>query len=186
MFFICPLGDLIRRRQLLLLLIFATASITVGLAFSPSLRVFQVLSFLLGVVNVSPQILVPLAADLAPPERRGFAYSIVLTGMISGVLIARVLAGVVAQYTRWQVVYYMAIGAQYFIVAGIYWGIPDYPAKNKGMTYWRILWTMLKYSVTEPLMVQIELISIATSACFSSYWVTLTFLLGGPPYNYST
>ncbi|KAF8959133.1 MFS DHA1 transporter [Flammula alnicola] len=186
LFFICPLGDLVRRRQLLLLLIFITASLTIGLATIRNLLGFQIISFFLGIANVAPQILVPLAADLAHPDKRGFAYSIVLTGMVSGVLIARVLAGVVAQFTSWRVVYYMAIGAQYFIVLMCYFVIPDYPAKNKSMTYWSILWSMIKYSVTEPLMVQIEIMSIATSACFSSYWVTLTFLLGGPPYNYST
>ncbi|KAF9474595.1 MFS general substrate transporter [Pholiota conissans] len=185
-FFILPLGDLVRRRQLLLLLIFTTASLTIGLATVKTLQGFQILSFLLGVANASPQILVPLAADLAPPGRRGFAYSIVLIGMIGGQLLARVLAGVIAEFASWRVVYYMAIGAQYFIVVMCYFIIPDYPAKNKNMTYPAILLSMLKFAFTEPLMVQIELMAIATSACFAAYWVTLTFLLGGPPYNYST
>ncbi|KAF4621788.1 hypothetical protein D9613_012204 [Agrocybe pediades] len=186
LFFICPLGDLVRRRQLILMLVCMTASLTIGLAISKSLLAFEVLCFFIGFTNISPQILVPLAADLARPEQRTFAYSIVLTGMLSGVLLARVLAGVIAEFASWRIVYYMAIGAQYFIVALVYFVIPDYPAKNKNMTYWRIIWSMLKYAVTEPTMVQIEIMSIATSACFSSYWVTLTFLLGGSPYNYST
>ncbi|KDR77520.1 hypothetical protein GALMADRAFT_65752, partial [Galerina marginata CBS 339.88] len=186
LFFLCPLGDLVRRRQLILLLVFATASLTIGLATTNNLLLFQILSFLLGFANISAQILVPLVADLAPPDQRAFAYSIILTGMLSGVLIARVLAGVIGQSASWRVVYYMAIGAQYSILLASYFIIPDYPAKNKSMTYWSILWSMVKYAVTEPLMVQIEITSIATSACFSSYWVTLTFLLGGPPYNYST
>uniref|UniRef100_A0A8H7XPA1 Major facilitator superfamily (MFS) profile domain-containing protein n=1 Tax=Psilocybe cubensis TaxID=181762 RepID=A0A8H7XPA1_PSICU len=186
LFFICPLGDLVRRRQLLLLLVFVTATLTIGLAITRSILVFQILNFLIGLANISPQILVPLAADLARPEQRAFAYSIVLTGMLSGVLIARVLSGVIAQFSSWRVVYYMAIGAQYLILLVSYAVIPDYPAKNKDMTYQGILWSMIKYSVTEPLVVQVEIMSIMTSACFSSYWVTLTFLLGGPPYNYST
>lgn len=185
-FFILPLGDLVRRRQLLLLLIFITASLTIGLAFVKNLLGFQIIAFLLGVANASPQILVPLAADLAPPGKRGFAYSIVLAGMIAGQLLARVLAGVIAEFTSWRVVYYVAIGAQYFIVSMCYFIIPDYPAKNKDMTYRHILRTMLKFAFTEPLMVQIEFMAIATSACFANYWVTLTFLLGGPPYHYST
>ena len=147
---------------------------------------FQILSFFIGVTNTSAQTLAPLAADLATPEQCSFAYSIVFTGMLSGLLIARVLAGVIAQFASWRVVYYTAIGAQFSILILCYFIIPDSPAKNKNMTYWGILWTMMKYAVTEPLMVQIELVSFATSACFASYWVSLTFLLGGPPYNYST
>ncbi|KAF8187755.1 MFS superfamily, partial [Pholiota molesta] len=185
-FFILPLGDIVRRRQLLLLLIFITASLSIGLAFVENLLGFQIISFFLGVANASPQILVPLAADLAPPGKRGFAYSIVLAGMIAGQLLARVLAGVIAEFTSWRVVYYMAIGAQYFIVFMCYFIIPDYPAKNKDMTYRHSLCSMLKFAFTEPIMVQIEIMALATSACFANYWVTLTFLLGGPPYHYST
>lgn len=162
------------------------ATLTIGLATSKNLIIFKILSFFFGMANVTPQILAPLAADVAPPESRAFAYSIVLTGMNSGLLLARVLAGVIAKSTSWRVVYYMAIGVQSLILLECYFVIPDYPAKNKSMTYWNILWTMMVYAVTEPLVIQVEIITIATAACFSSYWVTLTFLLGGPPYNYST
>ncbi|KAI0632361.1 MFS general substrate transporter [Trametes polyzona] len=184
--FITPLGDLVRRRPLLLLLATITASLTIGLAITKNLVVFEVLSFLVGIASVTPQILMPLAADLAPPERRASALSIVLSGLLLGVLIARVLAGVVAQFVSWRVVYFIAIGVQYAVLLMLYLMLPDYPAKNKGVTYWGILYTMAKFTVTEPLLVQAILITIPSSACFTNWWVTLTFLLGGPQYNYST
>ncbi|KAJ8521689.1 hypothetical protein ONZ45_g1642 [Pleurotus djamor] len=184
--FISPLGDLVRRRQLILALVIVSASLTIGLAVTSSLAVFEALCFLIGLVTVTPQILLPLAADLAPPNRRAAAISMVLSGLLFGVLIARVLAGVIAEFASYRVVYYMAIGVQYFVLVGSYLILPDYPAKNAHLTYWDILWTMAKFAFTEPLLIQACLINIAGSACFSSYWVTLTFLLGGAPYNYST
>ena len=111
--FISTLGDLVRRRGLLLLLVFTCASLTIGLAITSNLVAFEVICFLIGMVSVVPQILMPLAADLAPPERRASALSIVLAGLLLGVLIARVLAGIIAQFASWRVVYYMAIGVQY-------------------------------------------------------------------------
>ena len=175
-----------RRRPLILLLTFLTGSLTIGLAVTSSLVAFEVLCFLVGVFTVVPQILMPLAADLAPPERRASALSIVLSGLLLGVLIARVLAGVVAQFVTWRVVYYVAIGVQFGILFVLYWMLPDYPARNKGVTYFGILYSMAKFTVTEPLLVQAVLITIASSATFTNWWVTLTFLLGGPPYHYST
>lgn len=183
---ISPLGDLVRRRQLILCLVTLSTSLTIGLAVTNNLAAFEALSFLVGVVSVTPQILLPLAADLAPPERRATALSVVLTGLLFGVLIARVLAGVIAEFASWRVVYYMSIGVQAFVLVGSYLIIPDYPSKNKELTYWDILWTMAKFSVTEPLLIQASLVNLASSACFANFWVTLTFLLGGPPYNYST
>ncbi|KAJ3775997.1 hypothetical protein FB446DRAFT_355131 [Lentinula raphanica] len=48
------------------------------------------------------------------------------------------------------------------------------------------MWTMAKFSVTEPVLIQGCLCNMGSAAAFSSFWVTLTFLLGGVPYNYST
>lgn len=129
-FFIAPLRDFVRRCQLFLFLVFLTSILTVGLASVPTRLGFQIINFLLGLTDVSAQILSPLAADLAPPEKQGFAYFIVLTSMISGVLLARVIAGAVAEFRSWRFVYYMAIGAQFLILLLSYLIIPDYPAKN--------------------------------------------------------
>ncbi|KAG6379271.1 major facilitator superfamily domain-containing protein [Boletus reticuloceps] len=183
---ISPLGDLVRRRQLILLLVLVSTTLTIGLGITPNLHVFEVLCYLIGVASVTPQILMPLAADLATPERRASALSVVLSGLMLGILIARVLAGVIGNFTTWRIVYYMAIGVQFLVLVGAYLILPDYPAKNHDLTYFKVLYTMAKYAVTEPLVVQTALINIASSACFTSFWVTLTFLLGGPPYYYST
>ncbi|KAJ7659868.1 major facilitator superfamily domain-containing protein [Mycena rosella] len=183
---ISPLGDLVRRRQLIILLALISASLTIGLAITPSLVVFEVLSFLIGVVSVTPQILIPLAADLAPPERRAAALSVVFSGLLFGILVARVIAGIIAQFTSWRVVYYFAIGVQYLVLVASYFVIPDYPAKNTEMTYWGILRTMARFAYTEPILIQACLVNLASCACFTNFWVTLTFLLGGPPYFYST
>ncbi|KAG1729029.1 major facilitator superfamily domain-containing protein [Suillus lakei] len=183
---ISPLGDLVRRRQLVLMLVVISTTLTIGLAVTKNLRVFEALSFLIGAVTVTPQILMPLAADLAPPDRRASALSVVLSGLMLGVLIARVLAGVIGNFTTWRVVYYMSIGVQSLVLIGAYLILPDYPSKNRDLTYFQILFSMAKYAVTEPLVIQVAIINIASSACFTSFWVTLTFLLGGPPYYYST
>ncbi|KAJ6459581.1 major facilitator superfamily domain-containing protein [Mycena sanguinolenta] len=173
---ISPMGDLVRRRQLIFLLAVLSGSFTIGLAVTRNFVVFEVLNF----------IMIPLAADLAPPERRASAISVVVSGLLFGVLIARVIAGILAQFTSWQVVYYFAIGVQFLVPLAGYFVIPDYPAKNIDMTYWGILRTMAKFAYTEPILVQACLVNIGSCACFTNFWVTLTFLLGGPPYFYST
>ncbi|KAJ6624383.1 MFS superfamily [Mycena sp. CBHHK59/15] len=184
--FISPLGDLVRRRQLIIFLAVISATLTIGLAVTPNLIVFETLSFLVGVVSVTPQILIPLAADLAPPERRAAALSVVFSGLLFGILVARVLAGIITQFTSWRVVYYFAIGVQYLVLFASYFVIPDYPAKNTDISFWGILCTMTKFAYTEPILIQACLINLASCACFTNFWVTLTFLLGGPPYFYST
>ncbi|KAK7013282.1 MFS superfamily [Favolaschia claudopus] len=185
---ISPLGDLVRRRQLILLCLILSTALTVGLAVTSSFLAFEILSFLVGVTSIITSIMQPLAADFAPPSRRATAISTVISGLLLGVLLARVISGVLAQFSPagWRAPYYFGIGVQVFALFLLYFILPDYPAKNANLTYWRILWTMAKFAVTEPGLIQPCLVNFAASAGFTSFWVTLTFLLGGPLYGYST
>jgi MFS family permease len=90
---ISPLGDLVRRRSLVLLLISMTATLSIGLAVTNSLAVFEGLSFIIAALTVTPQIMIPLTADLAHESKRGAAIAITLSGLMLGILVARVLSG---------------------------------------------------------------------------------------------
>ncbi|BGP48575.1 hypothetical protein JCM10450v2_004451 [Rhodotorula kratochvilovae] len=176
--FICPTGDLVRRRPLLLLVVAVAAILSLILAIVPNVTSFQAISFFLGAASVTPQILLPLAGDLAPPARRASALSIVLAGLLLGILLARVLAGLVAEKASVSALYYMSFGLQALIWLLVYATVPDYPAKNAHLSYFQILWSMAKYLFTEPLLVQACLISAAASVIFSCFWTSSTFLLG--------
>lgn len=166
-----PLGDLVRRRPLILLLTFTCCTLTIGLPLTSNVVVFEVISFFVGTASVVPQILMPLAADLAPPHKRASALSVVLSGLLFGVLIARVVAGIIANFASWRIVYWLAIGLQAFMLVLLYLKLPDYPAKNKGMSYFGILYSMAKFAVTEPVLVQALLVNLASMACFTNFWV---------------
>ncbi|EEB95947.1 hypothetical protein MPER_05001, partial [Moniliophthora perniciosa FA553] len=183
---ISPLGDLVQRRQFILCLVLFSSALTVGLALTQDPFVFTALSFFLGGASVTPQILLPLAADLAPPEKQASAVSCVFAGLTLGTLIARVISGIISQYLTWREVYYFSIGVQTMVIGVCYFFIPNYPAKNVGHTYADVLWSMGKYAFTEPVLVQTCIVNCAASALFYSFWVTLTFLLSGAPYYFST
>jgi len=182
---VSPLGDILKRRQLILALILSSASLTVGFALTSSLLVIKILAFFIGLSTIAPQIIIALTRDHAHPSKSSFAYSIILSGYLSGILLGRLFSGVIAQWTSWHFVFYFAFATQYAIFVLCYFTIPDFPAKNSDLSYTMVLWTMLKYAVTEPAVVQIELVSMALGAAIANYSVTLTFLLGGAPYYYS-
>ena len=183
---LCPLGDIFRRRQLVLGLVFLTTFLTIGLTVTRNVVVFEVLSLIIGLANVAPQILIPLVSETAPKEIRGFAFSVVLSGLMFGILLARVVAGIIGQFALWRTVYYTAVGIQAVVLVGLYFTLPDHLPKAATIPYWKVHWTMLVLAVTEPAAVQSIILNLGASAAFAYYWVTLTFLLGGPPYHYST
>ena len=175
------MGDVLRRRGLILFLLSGSTLLTIGLAVTKNLYVFEVVSFFVGFTSVSPRIFLLLAADLAPPERRSSAMSWVSSGFLLGVMIARIISGVVTKFVSWRYVYWMSIGIQSVVVIGSYLVLPDYPAKTRELSYFDMFRSMAVFMVKEPLVVQTVLVNIASSACYTIFWVTLTFLLGALP-----
>ncbi|MCJ1312348.1 hypothetical protein MMC25_006022 [Agyrium rufum] len=184
--FLCPLGDIFRRRAFVLILVWFTATVWIGLCITKSFGVFSVLSFLTALTTVTPQLMLPLVGDLAPPHRRATSLSIVVSGMLFGMLIARLLSGTITNFVSWRIVYWLAFGLQYLILIMLWFFMPDYPSTNPGgLNYFKILWSIITITFESPLLVQACLVGFFTSSIFTSYWTTLTFLLASPPYNYS-
>ncbi|KAK3073620.1 hypothetical protein LTR53_004630 [Teratosphaeriaceae sp. CCFEE 6253] len=184
--FLCPLGDMFERRPFVLSLVFFTATLSIGLAVTNSLNVFLAIQFITAITTVTPQLMLPLVGDLAPPNRRAAAMSIVVSGLMLGILLARLLSGIMTQYVSWRYVYWLSVACQYAIFVGLWLFMPDYPATNKGgMNYFKMLWSILPMVAKHPILVQACLISFFTSATFTNFWTVLTFLLAGPPYNYN-
>ncbi|OIW31632.1 MFS general substrate transporter [Coniochaeta ligniaria NRRL 30616] len=185
--FICPLGDLFRRRPFIIGLVAFTATLWLALCLTTSFVAFQVVSFLCGVTTVTPQLMLPLVGDLAPPARRASSLAIVVSGMAMGMMIARLLSGIVANYTDWRNIYWFGFGTQYLIAILLFFFMPDYPSKNPdGLNYFKMMYSIFYLLFTEPLLLQAALITYLTQAIFTSYWTTLSFLLSQSPYNYSS
>ncbi|KAI0120932.1 major facilitator superfamily transporter [Xylariales sp. AK1849] len=184
--FLCPLGDKIPRRPFVLLLIWLTATVWLGLCLTTNYEVFLALSFICGFGTVTPQLMLPLVGDLAPPHRRASSLSIVVSGLALGMLIARLLSGILANFTSWRNIYWLSFGAQYLILILLFFYLPDYPAKDPNLSYFKLLWDIVTLIVREPVLLQACLLGFLLSATFTSFWTTLTFLLASPPYLYSS
>ncbi|KAK1759227.1 major facilitator superfamily domain-containing protein [Echria macrotheca] len=186
--FLCPLGDLFPRRPFILGLVWLTAALWIVLCVTQNFEVFCGVSFVTGATTVTPQLLLPLVGDLAPPNRRASSLAVVVSGLSLGLLVARVLAGIMANYTEWRNIYWFGLAVQVVVGVLLWIWMPGYPSKNPegGINYARLLGTIAHLFVTEPLLVQTALVAFLLSATFTSYWTTLSFLLSQPPYGYSS
>lgn len=105
MFFLVPIGDLVENRKLLLL----TASFSIACLATASVThqpyTFLAVSLVLGFSTVTVQILVPLAAHLAPDESRGEVIGTIMGGLLLGILLARPISSFIAANFGWRSVY---------------------------------------------------------------------------------
>ncbi|KAH6647748.1 major facilitator superfamily domain-containing protein [Truncatella angustata] len=184
--FVIPIGDIVRRRPLILGLIFVTAVLWLGLTLTHSFEVFLGISFLVGMLTVTPQLMFPLAVQYAPQRHRATMISIVMSGLVFGILIARLLSGIITQYSSWRSVYWMSFGLQIAIFTLLFCYMPDYPILRPDGSYLLSLLSIVKMPFKHPILTQCSLIAFFTMAMFTSFWTTLTFQLAGPPFNLST
>ncbi|KAI1743114.1 major facilitator superfamily domain-containing protein [Xylaria scruposa] len=175
--FVIPLGDILRRRFLVLGLIFLAAVVWLGCTLTTSFSSFLALSFLVGLFTVTPQLMFPLTVQYAPPRHKATMTSLVMSGVVLGILIARLLSGIVTQYVSWRVVYWLSLGLQALIFALLFFSLRDYPVARPGTTYPAILLRIVRLPFEKPALAQSSLVAFMVMGTFTSFWTTLTFQL---------
>lgn len=179
-----PLGDMFERRSLIVLMNLLAAGGLLISAFSTSIAMLIIGTALTGMLSVVAQILVPFAATLAAPHERGKAVGTVMSGLLLGILLARTAAGALADVGSWRTVYWVAAILMLCMSAVLWRVLPRYQSPT-AMSYPRLLGSILRMFVEEPLFRARSLIGGLLFAAFSMLWTPLTFLLAGPPYEYS-
>ncbi|BBV95174.1 MULTISPECIES: MFS transporter [Pseudomonas] len=105
---IVPLGDLIDRKRLLLGQLLFSALALVGVGMAPNWVMLLLALAITGLMAVMVQVMVAHAASLASPAEQGQAVGTVTSGVVLGILLARLVAGGVADLAGWRSVYLVA------------------------------------------------------------------------------
>lgn len=176
-----PLGDTLDRRGLIL---WQTAGLVLslaGAALVPSPIVLILLSIAIGATATIAQQIVPLAAELAPSEERGRVVGTVMSGLLTGILLARTISGFVGEYYSWRLMY--LVGAIVAVMIGVMLAI-CLPSRKpeKRHSYKYLMHSLVKLIRTYPQLRRAVITQGMLFAGFSAFWATLALLLQGSPY----
>jgi predicted MFS family arabinose efflux permease len=183
LFLLTPLGDMIDRKRLVIGLELVLCLCLIGVTFVDRIGALYAISLLLGILSVSVQVVIPMAASLAPKEKRGAAVGTVFTGVLTGVLLARVLSGAIAHWIGWRWVYGISAGLIFTMALLVFATLPNAPAHHSG-SYLSLLRSTFRQVQRFPVLRRAALLGGLIFGAFSSFWTTLTFHLSGPPFNY--
>ncbi len=180
-----PLGDLLERRRLIVIMMGLSAIALAAAAISPNLNWLIVTSFLIGLTTIAAQIIIPFATQLVRPNERGKAVGLVMSGLFLGILLARTVSGFVGDRFGWQAMYWLA-SVLMLGLAGVMSRVLPKSKPAAELSYGRLMRSLVHLLKTEPRLRQASLIGAMTFASFSAFWSTLAFLLAQSPYYYGS
>ncbi len=179
-----PLGDMLERRGLIVIMSLLAAGGMVITALSGSLVMMLLGTVLTGLFSVVAQLLVPLAASLAAPEKRGKVVGTVMSGLLLGILLARTVAGGLAQLGGWRLVYWVASVLMVVMALALWRWLPRYK-QSIPLNYGQLLGSIFTLFAQHPILRTRAITGCLAFANFSVLWTSMAFLLSSPEWNYS-
>ncbi len=181
---VAPLGDLFENRRLIVTIMAGTVLALLAGACAPTFGAFIGASLAIGITSVVAQILVPLAAHLAPAQTRGRVVGQVMSGLLTGILLARAAAGIISGAIGWRAVYEISAALLVVLIVVLYRALPTrQPDFARG--YGALLTSLVRIYRTEPILRRRAAYQSAMFGCFSAFWTSITFLLAGSHFHLS-
>ncbi|AFM40171.1 arabinose efflux permease family protein [Desulfosporosinus acidiphilus SJ4] len=185
LFLFVPLGDIKEKKSLIVILLGAVTLSLLFVASSNNLTMLGAASFAVGTTTVVPQIIVPLAAQLAAPNQQGRIVGIVMSGLFFGILLARTISGIIGSIWGWRTMFYIA-ACLMLVLALMLWGVLPKTGSNSRLSYGQTLKSLGGYITQLPLLREASLMGGLLFGTFSVFWTTLAFFIKQPPYYYGT
>ncbi|MET0519528.1 MAG: MFS transporter [Burkholderiaceae bacterium] len=177
---LAPLSDRFDRKTIITGKALALIVALLLAAAAPTLSLLYLASALIGLAASVAQDLVPAAAILAPAERRGKAVGTAMTGLLLGILLSRVISGLVAQQFGWRAMFLAAALSIVALTLLLRRGLPRF-APTTSLPLHTLLGSLLTLLRQHGSLRRAALSQGLLSVAFSAFWSTLALMLHQPP-----
>jgi predicted MFS family arabinose efflux permease len=182
--FIVPLGDLLENRRLVFTALLGTAVALLGAALTTSAALFLVAALCIGLGSVAAQVLVPFAAHLSPPDKRGQTVGKVMSGLLLGIMLARPVASLVTDALGWHAIFVLSAAGMATLAFVLRSKLPPRQPESV-MPYPALLGSMWRLLKTTPILRRRAAYQACMFGAFSLFWTTVPLALAGPYFHLS-
>ncbi|MFJ4457121.1 MFS transporter [Pseudomonas sp. NPDC089392] len=178
---IVPLGDMVDRKRLLLgqLLVSALALVSVGMA--PNWAMLLLALIITGLMAVMVQVMVAYAASLAAPGQHGQAVGTVTSGVVLGILLARLVSGGLADLAGWRSVYLVAAALLILLALVLWRSLPTAQPAEHRLGYRALIAAQFSLYRHDRLLRQRGVFGVLIFAAFSVLWSAMVMPLSAAP-----
>ncbi|AIM24792.1 MFS permease protein [Melissococcus plutonius] len=183
--FLVPLGDRMDQRKLIIRMT-ALSSISLLFAFlAPTYSFFAFSTFLIGLLSIVPQIIIPYGAILAGPKNRGKIMGKLLSGLLIGVLFSRTISGILASILPWKSIYLVALVAIAILTILLKFKMPKTEIqKSSDLSYLYSLKSTPYLVKSQIILREAAINGFFMFGTFSIFWSTLIFYISSPAYHW--
>ncbi|MDL4814247.1 MFS transporter [Actinomadura opuntiae] len=179
-----PLGDVVDRRRLIAAHLALTAvGMTLTASASTAWTAFAGLATA-GVFAVVVQTTVAYAASVSPPAERGRNIGVVTSGVVVGILGARVVTGVIAEVWSWRSIYAVLAVLSLALAVLVLVALPSEERPNRPAEHRRAL-VSLGGLFGQRVFLTRGLIAFFLFASFGTLWSGLSLPLADSPWRLS-
>jgi predicted MFS family arabinose efflux permease len=167
-----PLGDFLENRRLMVITLSLGAITLLLTAFARTPEVFLFACLVIGLTSVTVQMVVPMAAHLADPAKRGRQVGAVLGGLLTGILFCRPIASLIASVSGWRSVFMVAAFAVAVTAVVLRLNLPKrYPEGRK--SYVSVLASLLPLLLRTRALRRRMAYHMGLFFAFSVFWTTI-------------
>lgn len=171
-----PLGDLIENRALASRVLIVTAAASAVVAFATNLPLFLAFSAILGFTSVVAQIVVPVAAHLAPQGQGGRYVGQVMSGLLLGIMLARSVSSFLADLWGWRSVYVVSAVLMVIMSVVLALTLPKRKPDHTG-SYGSLMVSIWHLIREEPALRRRAAMQALMFGTFSAFWTSVTYEL---------
>jgi len=182
LFFITPLGDKLSRKNLIITLFSLLILTLLLMVAAVNILEVWILSILIGILSVPVHVILPMAASMNSGNR-GKTLGTIFSGILIGILAARLIGGFVADWLNWRYVYGFSALLVLAVTIMIKISLPDFQSEFNGR-YFQLLHSAMMQIKRFSLLRQTALSGGLLFGVYCTLWTTLTFYLSRPPFDY--
>ena len=171
-FFLVPLGDRYDKRRLILVELGVLIVALLVMASAPTLPALVGAALVVGVTSGFAQLVIPLTAELAPPEKRGRVMGTLLACLFLGILFGRLAGGLIAQFLGWRWTYVAAAGMLAALAPALVLWLPSMPSKTR-LGYARLMGSLFGFLRESATLRRASTIQFLLGISYGGFWATV-------------
>ena len=171
-FFLVPLGDRFDKRRLILIELAVLIVALLVMAAAPTLPALAAAALFVGITSGFAQLVIPLTAELAPPEKRGRVMGTLLACLFLGILFGRLAGGLIAQFLGWRWTYVAAAVMLLALAPALVRWLPSMPSKTK-LGYARLIGSLFEFLRDNATLRRASTIQFLLGISYGGFWATV-------------